>query len=89
MQVISDAFYAVLVFLINVYKSLEKSVIEIGEVFVSKHLEKLFKKAGVVFNGPQKHDPQIRKDKQKEFYTRVVSNGTLGLGRIHIYSNFN
>lgn len=78
MSIISDAFYSVLVLCINVYKYLEKCAIDLAEDFVEQLLNKIFAKGGIVLNGPKSYDPQIKN--KKEFYTRVVSNATLGLG---------
>lgn len=78
MAAISEVFYFFVVILINAYKYAEKCLIEFAEDFVEQHLNKIFKKAGIVLNGPKKYDPQIKN--KKEFYTRVVSNATLGLG---------
>jgi cyclopropane-fatty-acyl-phospholipid synthase len=79
---VSDLFYGLIVLLIDAYKYVEKCGIELAESFVEKHLDGIFKRAGIVLNGPKKYDPQITN--KKEFYTRVVSNATLGLGECYM-----
>ncbi|XP_021968610.1 cyclopropane-fatty-acyl-phospholipid synthase [Folsomia candida] len=78
MDLIRDVVYRVIVFSIRVYKYLEWLLIEYAEDFVEQHLNKIFKKAGIVLDGPKRYDPKI--NDKKEFYTRVVSNALLGLG---------
>jgi len=79
---LTDLVHFFIVWIVDAYKYVEKQGIIIAEKFVERHLDGIFKKAGITLNGPNKQDPQI-KDK-REFYTRVVSNATLGLGECYM-----
>jgi cyclopropane-fatty-acyl-phospholipid synthase len=73
--------YKLTMYLVNVVKAVELFFIKVFQSRFERICTRGYRKGGIILNGTNPWDIQV---KDKEFYTRVVNQGSLGIGESYV-----
>jgi cyclopropane-fatty-acyl-phospholipid synthase len=77
----SNIIYSVLLVLVSAYKTFEKGFMRLFRNRIESIVKYKFGKAGITVNGSNAWDVKLH---NKEFYTRVACDSTLGMGEAYM-----